>query len=249
MICQADFGRRLKEFRKIKNFTQKEVAVGIGVSEQAVSKWENGECLPDVYNLKLLGQFLHVSIDYLLSDENDKIERVVDVIKIGGANFEIVEKPEMILAGKIIYAKDYEDISGFDDAIGEVSDAEKQIIYKLLKEPVLPVFDINLSVNFWREEKYRAYGFVRQVTTEQQPEGADVYKIPSSLYIRAYTNKATAQLIAKEQCEVWELFAYIRNFLMPTHGFKMAQNGAQELEVFDTFEHKSGYAYMPVVRG
>ena len=155
----------------------------------------------------------------------------------------------MILAGKIIYAKDYEDISGFDDAIGEVSDAKKQIIYKLLKEPVLPVFDINLSVNFWREEKYRAYGFVRQVTTEQQPEGADVYKIPSSLYIRAYTNKATAQLIAKEQCEVWELFAYIRNFLMPAHGFKMAQNGAQELEVFDTFEHKSGYAYMPVVRG
>ena len=94
MICQADFGRRLKEFRKIKNFTQKEVAVGIGVSEQAVSKWENGECLPDVYNLKLLGQFLHVSIDYLLSDENDKIERVVDVIKIGGADFEIVEKPK-----------------------------------------------------------------------------------------------------------------------------------------------------------
>ena len=249
MINQADFGKRLKEFRKKKNLTQKEVAVGIGVSEQAVSKWENGECLPDVYNLKLLGQFLHVSIDYLLSDENDKIERVVDVIKIGGADFEIVEKPEMVLAGKIVYAKDYEDISSFDDAIGAVTDAEKQNVYKLLKEPVLPVYDINLSVNFWREGKYRAYGFVREVTTEQQPEGVDVYKIPASLYIRAYTNKATAQLIAKEQCEVWELFAYIRNFLMPAHGFKMAQNGAQELEVFDTFEHKSGYAYMPVMRG
>ena len=26
----------------------------------------------------------------------------------------------------------------------------------------------------------------------------------------------------------------------------MAQNGAQELEVFDTFEHISGYAYMPI---
>ncbi len=57
-----------------------------------------------------------------------------------------------------------------------------------------------------------------------------------------------SRLISKEQCEIWELFAYIRDFFMPAHGFKMAQNGAQELEVFDTFEHNSGYAYMPVVR-
>lgn len=248
MVNSVAFGKRLKEFRKKKNYTQKEVAVGIGVSEQAVSKWENGECLPDVYNLKLLGCFLQVSIDYLLADENDKTERIVDVIKIGGADFEIVEKPEMILAGKIVYAKDYEDISSFDAAIEAVTDSEKQIIYKLLKEPVLPVYDINLSANFWREGKYRAYGFVREVTAELQPEGVDVYKIPASVYIRAYTNKATAQLIAKEQCEIWELFAYIRNFLMPAHGFRMAQNGAQELEVFDTLEHKSGYAYMPVVK-
>ena len=89
---------------------------------------------------------------------------------------------------------------------------------------------------------------MREVLTDCQPEGIDVYKIPASLYIRAYTNKSTAQLMAKEQCEIWELFAYIRDYFMPTRGFKMAENGAQELEVFDTFEHKSGYAYMPVMR-
>lgn len=33
---------------------------------------------------------------------------------------------------------------------------------------------------------------------------------------------------------------------MPAHGFITAQNGAQELEIFDTFEHKSGHVYMPV---
>lgn len=69
-----------------------------------------------------------------------------------------------------------------------------------------------------------------------------MYKV----YIRAYTNKSTAQLMAKEQCEIWELFAYIRNYFMPAHGFKMAENGAQELEVFDTFEHKSGYTYSAI---
>lgn len=35
---------------------------------------------------------------------------------------------------------------------------------------------------------------------------------------------------------------------MPGHNYKMVENGAQELEVFDTSEHKSGYAYMPVAR-
>ena len=36
---------------------------------------------------------------------------------------------------------------------------------------------------------------------------------------------------------------------MPSYNFKMAENGAQEMEMFDTFDHSSGYAYMPVERG
>lgn len=53
MFNQSDFGKRVKEFRTRKNYSQKEIALRIGVSEQAVSKWENGDCLPDIYNLKL----------------------------------------------------------------------------------------------------------------------------------------------------------------------------------------------------
>lgn len=248
MFSQVDFGKRLRDFRKKKNFTQKEIAFRMGVSEQAVSKWENGECLPDVYNLKLLGQLLHISVDTLLDTENDKPEKVIETIKIGGAEFEIIEKPETILAGKIIYAKDYEDIDGFNYAIESVTEEDKQALFRLLQETVLPITDIHFSANFWLDEKSRAFGFVREVTAENQPEGVDVYKMPASLYIRAYTDRSIAQLIAKEKCEIWEIFAYIRNFFMPANGFRMADNGAQELEVFDSFEHKTGYAYMPVMR-
>ena len=248
MFSQADFGKRIRFFRKQRNYTQKEVAFRIGVSEQAVSKWENGECLPDVYNLKVLGQLLHISVDTLLDTENDRPEKVIEILKVGGAEFEIIEKPQTILAGKIIYAKDYKDMDGFNYAIETTTEEEKKTLFSSLRETVLPVTDIHLSVNFWLEESVRAFGFVREVTTENQPEGINVYKMPASLYIRAYTDKGTAQLMAKEECEIWELFAYIRNFFMPAHGFKMADNGAQELEVFDSFEHRTGYAYMPVVR-
>lgn len=248
MFNQVDFGKRVKSFRLRKNHSQKEIALRIGVSEQAVSKWENGECLPDVYNLKLLAQILHISVDSLLDTEIQNPEKIVETITIGGANFEIVEKPETLLAGKIIYAKNFANEDSFNSAIDWLTEDDKQAAFEKLKETVLPIYDINLSVNFWLNFKQRAYGFVRGVTTEEQSDGIDVYKMPASLFIRAYTDKATSQLISKEQCEIWELFAYIRDYFMPSHGFKMAENGAQEMEVFDTFDHKTGYAYMPVER-
>lgn len=248
MFNQTDFGKRIKSFRAKNNYSQKEIALRIGVSEQAVSKWENGECLPDVYNLKLLAQVLRISVDNLLDTEMQNQEKVVETITICGARFEIVEKPETIFAGKIIYAKDFANADSFNSAIDSVTESEKQSVFDKLAEPALPLYDVNMSVNFWLSVKKRAYGFVREVLTNEQPMGVEVYKMPASMYIRAYTDKWTAQLISKEQCEIWELFAYIRDYFMPAHGFRMAENGAQELEVFDTFEHKSGHAYMPVVR-
>lgn len=248
MFNQTDFGKRVREFRSRKNFSQKEIAMRIGVSEQAVSKWENGECLPDIYNLKLLAQILRISVDSLLDTEMQNSEKIVETVSIGGARFEIVEKPETILAGKIIYAKDFPDIDSFNSAIDQVTEDEKQAAFGILAENARPIYDINLSVNFWLDEKIRAYGFVREVMTENQPEGADIYKMPASLFIRAYTDKETSQLVCREKCEIWELFSYIRDFFMPSHSFRMADNGAQELEVFDTSDHSSGYAYMPVVR-
>lgn len=153
MFSQLEFGNRLKSVRRKRNLTQKEVAFSMGVSEQAVSKWENGECLPDVYNLKLIGQLFHVSVDYLLDVEGDKTEKIIEIIKVGGTDFKVIEKPETILAGKIIYAKDFADMDGFNSAIESFKEKDRQETLKLLRQAILPVTDINLSVNFWLNEK------------------------------------------------------------------------------------------------
>ena len=42
MFNSTDFGKKVRENRTRKNYSQKEIALRIGVSEQAVSKWENG---------------------------------------------------------------------------------------------------------------------------------------------------------------------------------------------------------------
>ena len=247
MFNQVIFGERLRKIRKERNLTQEQVAERTGVSGQAVSKWEKGECLPDVYNLKLLGRLYRVSVDNLLETENDTCEKIVQTIKIGEAVFEVLERTETIFAGKFLYARNYSDLKDFHVAMGEI---EKQASYNLIIEPILPVTDIGISINFFLFDEWQkhGYGFVRETITENQPEGIDVFKMPASLFIRAYTNKHTAMLVSKEQCEIWELFSYIREYFMPAHGFKMADNGAQEMEVYDTAEHKVGYVYMPVKR-
>ena len=245
MFNQTAFGAKLKSVRKEKHLTQEQVAEKINVSGQAVSKWEKGECLPDVYNLKLLARLYRVSMDNLLDIENEGAEKVIETIRVGSAVFEIVEKPETILAGNIVYENDTTEI---EQALNAFGDNQRQLAFNAVIDPVLPLCDIHLSINFWKHGHRRGMGFMRETTTEKQPEGVEIFKMPASLFIRAYTDTNTAQLMTKQQIEIWELFAYIRNYFMPAHGFKMAKNGAQEMEVFDTNEHTTGYAYMPVLR-
>ena len=56
MLDLEIFGAKLREHRKKLGLTQEAVADRVGVSAQAVSKWESGECLPDCFNLKSLGE-------------------------------------------------------------------------------------------------------------------------------------------------------------------------------------------------
>lgn len=82
MFDQILFGEKLKNHRKELNLTQEEVGEKIGVSGQAVSKWEKGECLPDCYNLKILGDLYGISLDVLLeTNETDDFNSTLNKIK------------------------------------------------------------------------------------------------------------------------------------------------------------------------
>ena len=65
---------RLLQYRKKYNLSQEELASKIGVSRQAVSKWERAEASPDTDNLILLADIYGVSLDELLKGENQNTE-------------------------------------------------------------------------------------------------------------------------------------------------------------------------------
>jgi len=59
-------GATIATLRNNKNMTQTELGERIGVSFQAVSKWERGETLPDISILPSLADILETTIDYIL---------------------------------------------------------------------------------------------------------------------------------------------------------------------------------------
>ena len=55
--------------RKAKGWSQEDFAEKMGVSRQAVSRWENGTALPDAHNILQISKLFGVSADYLLNDD------------------------------------------------------------------------------------------------------------------------------------------------------------------------------------
>lgn len=56
----------IKFFRKKKGYTQEQIAERIGVSRQAVAKWERGDALPDIENIVALADLFEVTVDSLV---------------------------------------------------------------------------------------------------------------------------------------------------------------------------------------
>lgn len=57
---------RIQHLRKSKGISQEELAEKIGVSRQAVSKWESEQSLPDMEKIILLSNYFEVTTDYIL---------------------------------------------------------------------------------------------------------------------------------------------------------------------------------------
>jgi len=87
---QEKIGKFIQMQRKVKNLTQSELADKLGISTNAVSKWERGLCLMDMSLLKPLSEVLDVSINDILAGEiilekdikNKTEENIINISKL-----------------------------------------------------------------------------------------------------------------------------------------------------------------------
>ena len=78
MINENEFkqivARNITKFRKANGLTQLELAEKLNYSDKAISKWERGESLPDVYMLQVIADMFGISLNELVSEQTEVIK-------------------------------------------------------------------------------------------------------------------------------------------------------------------------------
>jgi AbrB family looped-hinge helix DNA binding protein len=124
--------------RKMKRLTQEEIAEKLGVTRQAVAKWEAGETVPDLDKCKMLAEIFEVSLDDLANyepDENMGLElppkgkHIFGVVTVG-------DKGQIVIPAK---ARKIFDISPGDQLV--VLGDERQGLAILKSERLLALAD------------------------------------------------------------------------------------------------------------
>lgn len=76
-----ELSERLQFLRKKEDFSQEQLADMLGISRQAVSKWESGQGKPEIDNIIKLTQIYNVSADYILLGKEEITENKTEVSK------------------------------------------------------------------------------------------------------------------------------------------------------------------------
>ncbi len=99
---------KLQMLRKDRKLSQEELADAMGISRQAVAKWEFGQSYPDIDNLIRLSELYKVSIDRLVKEDDDCSQDVIHKEQEKGEDF----IPFLLRAKRLTYAgKSYQTTS------------------------------------------------------------------------------------------------------------------------------------------
>ncbi len=110
MICE-----NLLTLRKRSHFSQEAVAEKIGVSRQAVAKWESGETVPDILNCEKLARLYDVSLDDLVNfDSRESILPIAPKGKYLFGTVTIGDKGQIVIPVK---ARKIFDLKPGDDLV------------------------------------------------------------------------------------------------------------------------------------
>lgn len=106
-----EIANRLVNLRKTNGFSQEVLAEKLGISRQAVSKWERAEASPDTDNLILLAKLYKISLDELLSSAEEPTtteppNEPEDLHKLNGVHLKGKDS-EVYIGQNGIYAADY----------------------------------------------------------------------------------------------------------------------------------------------
>lgn len=95
-------GERIVELRTLSGLSQNQLAKTIGVSRQAVSKWETGQSTPDPMKMIHLADVLDTDIEYLTTGRRNYGRRPPVVINTSETIEKVIEKPVVQVVEKVV---------------------------------------------------------------------------------------------------------------------------------------------------
>lgn len=176
-------------------------------------------------------------------------EQIIKTFEYNGATVDLVEWTDTIWCGKIGYAANNTDESDVGKILNE---------FQLLNVPGVGVnereeeWDVCMSVNYLSIERPNGVMFGFLVATVQQPDGFDIYKVPTAQYMRIRICNETAKALGRKP---WNggipPYEWIGEQIAPKFGYRYGNDRLPIFEYYgyynpDKNAHEFCYLYVPV---
>lgn len=165
-------GSRISEYRQNSNMTQEELAMRLGVTPQAVSKWERGQSYPDVWLLKDICTVLEVSADSLLGNERQKINETGDEKQqreIWKSLQSCLDPLELIFGKKLV---EFFTDGGF---MGYIADVRKKLSREGILMPIVRVRDEFMLA----DNEFMILSYDNILYNEDLKDSSDIENLPA----------------------------------------------------------------------
>ena len=181
------FGEHIYELRKARGLTQGDIAAYLGISDKAISKWENGTAKPTISNLTKLAELMDIPLEKIISyNKKDKISKVTIVVITGGPS------------------------SGKSECIYKVKEHFEKLGYKVIVIPSVGTALIQCGIYPWdavNEDDFERMNLGAKIKLEEITDEA-VSNINASkililcergtLDVKSYTSNRNFQQMCKE---------------------------------------------------
>ena len=181
------FGEHIYELRKSRGLTQGDIAAYLGISDKAISKWENGTAKPTISNLTKLAELMDLPLEKIISyNKKDKISKVTKVVITGGPS------------------------SGKTECIYKVKEHFEKLGYKVIVIPSVGTALIQCGIYPWdavNEDDFERMNLGAKIKLEEIADEAVSNSNASKILIlcergtvdvKAYTSNRNFQQICKE---------------------------------------------------
>ncbi len=102
---------KLRELRKEKGISLKELGTAMGVAESTMSLYENGKRQPDYETLLKLAEYFNVTVDYLLrgNDNSERLPEELVILNRKARNMSPEKRQKLLEMARVMFKEDFDE--------------------------------------------------------------------------------------------------------------------------------------------